>query len=76
MTKEELIKRLEDIEWEDFQRYRTYLQNIESAHSYNSLSNAEFLQKLNVLINQKITIAGLLVFGKEDCITSAMQNRE
>lgn len=59
---------ISDLDEETVHRYRTYLQNIESAHSYNSLSNAEFLQKLNVLINQKITIAGLLVFGKEDCI--------
>ena len=59
---------ISDLDEETVHRYRTYLQNIESAHSYNSLSNVEFLQKLNVLINQKITIAGLLVFGKEDCI--------
>ncbi len=59
---------ISDLDEETVHRYRTYLQNIEPAHSYNSLSNAEFLQKLNVLINQKITIAGLLVFGKEDCI--------
>ncbi len=48
--------------------YRTYFKNINTDHRYNKLSTEKFLEKLQVLKNNKITTGGLLVFGKEDRI--------
>ena len=46
------------------ERYRNFLVQINSSHSYNLLSNYEFLQKLQVIKSGKVTIAGLLFFGQ------------
>jgi len=46
--------------------------NVNPGHRYNALEDREFLQKLGVLIDNKVTYGGLLVFGTEDILTSAM----
>ena len=48
--------------------YRTYLEKVNPEHRYNKLSNDELLEKLQVVVDGKVTIGGLLVFGNEDNI--------
>ena len=49
-------------------RYRNFLQVVNPSHQYNLFSDEDFLQKLQVLKDGKITIAGLLFFGNVDSI--------
>jgi len=69
-TKDRQLTELEikDIDKETIHRYRTYLQNINPGHKYSNLSDIELLEKLRVIINGKISIGGLLVFGNEDSV--------
>ncbi|MCK4312921.1 MAG: putative DNA binding domain-containing protein, partial [Candidatus Cloacimonetes bacterium] len=53
-------------------RYRNFLQVVNPSHQYNLLSDEELLQKLQVLKDGKITIAGLLFFGKVDSIENVI----
>ena len=59
---------LKDLDSETIKQYRNYFAQINPAHRYLGLSDEEFLEKLGVLKNKKVTIAGLLVFGKDDSI--------
>jgi len=126
MTKQQLIQKLTDIEWEDFevklakggvpksawesvssdrratkeeidtmyrnqsfgtktsetidgfgaddlspislQQYKEYLQAANPTSHYNKLSIEEFLHKVSVLVDGKLTYAGLLFFGKRERI--------
>ncbi|MBD3204300.1 DeoR family transcriptional regulator [Candidatus Woesearchaeota archaeon] len=58
----------EDLDKETISSFRTYLKNVDPDHSYNNLSNKVLMQKLRVLINGKVTVGGLLVFGNDDSI--------
>ncbi|MBW8002867.1 MAG: HTH domain-containing protein [Planctomycetes bacterium] len=49
-------------------RYMEYMGRFNPTLSYNRLSREEFLHKTQVLIDDKVTYAGLLVFGKQDDI--------
>ena len=51
-----------------FNRYRDYLTRFNPSHRYTKLTKAELLQKLQILIDDKLTYAGLLMFGKNDFI--------
>jgi len=50
------------------QRYRNHLKNINPEHRYNQLSPTELMEKLKVVVDGKVTVGGLLFFGKEDSI--------
>ncbi|MCF8070652.1 MAG: putative DNA binding domain-containing protein [Desulfobacterales bacterium] len=49
-------------------RYRNFLTNMSPTHIYNRISEDEFLQKLQVIKDGKVTIAGLLFFGQSEKI--------
>lgn len=49
-------------------RYRNYLANRKPNHPYNLLSADQLLDKLQVVNEDKVTIAGLLFFGEVDFI--------
>ncbi len=49
-------------------RYMEYMGRFNPTLSYNRLSREEFLHKTQVLIDDKVTYAGLLFFGKQDDI--------
>ncbi len=49
-------------------RYRNYLANRKPSHPYNLFSTDQLLDKLQVVNEDKVTIAGLLFFGKVDFI--------
>ena len=48
--------------------------NVNPGHRYNELTNSEFLHKLGVLENSKVTFGGLLVFGTEDLLMETITN--
>ena len=48
--------------------------NVNPGHRYNKLTNSEFLHKLGVLVNSKVTLGGLLVFGTEDLLMETITN--
>lgn len=56
------------------ERYRNYFRNVNPGHRYNMLSEEEFLTKIGVLKEGKVTYAGLLVFGKEDALAGELVN--
>ncbi|RLG13072.1 MAG: hypothetical protein DRN71_05445 [Candidatus Nanohalarchaeota archaeon] len=57
-----------DLDAKTIDDYRIYLNNVNREYRYNKLSAKEMLEKLQVLINGKVTVGGLLVFGKQDDI--------
>ena len=59
---------IDDLDEKTISDYRTYLENVNPEHRYTQLSTEELLEKLQVVINSRITIGGLLVFGREDNI--------
>ncbi len=59
---------IKDLNNDTIKRYRVYLKNVDPEHRYNKLSTEKLLEKLRVLAKGKVTIGGLLVFGKEDSI--------
>ena len=65
---------IDDLDTKTIERYRTYLKNIDPEHRYNLLSTRELLEKLRVIVSGKVTIGGLLVFGKEDTINNVLSD--
>ncbi|NOQ56210.1 MAG: winged helix-turn-helix transcriptional regulator [Nanohaloarchaea archaeon] len=63
-----------DLDKETIKQYRQYLENLKPEHQYNKLSDVDFLRKIRVLDNGKVTIAGLLVFGTEDTIATVFSD--
>ncbi|MFH0734514.1 MAG: RNA-binding domain-containing protein [bacterium] len=64
-----------DITWLDSKsvnEYRQYIKRNNSAHSYNKFSDADFLKKVRVIVNNKITYSGLLFLGKNDKIQNVI----
>ena len=59
---------VEAIDSETLERYRNYFQSANPGHHLLQYSKKEFLQKLRVLEGNKITVGGLLVFGKDEYI--------
>jgi hypothetical protein len=47
-------------------RYMEYMGRFNPTVAYNRLSAVEFLQKVQVLVGEKVSYAGLLFFGKQD----------
>ena len=50
------------------QQYREYLMRVNPTHSYNKLTNEEFLRKLRIVIDDKLSYSGLLFLGENDFI--------
>ena len=48
--------------------FKRYLKEVNPEHAYNQLSTKKLLQKLQVIVDGKITVGGLLVFGKQDTL--------
>ncbi|MBU4451313.1 MAG: putative DNA binding domain-containing protein [Nanoarchaeota archaeon] len=59
---------LKDLDPKTIEDYRTYMKNFNPDHRYNKLDTEELLKRLNVLISGKVTVGGLLFFGKEEQI--------
>ena len=65
---------LEDLDKISIEKYRNYFLGVNPGHRYNELTNSEFLHKLGVLVNNKATFGGILVFGTEDLLMEAITN--
>lgn len=50
-------------------RFRDYMARFNPNHKYNALSTYELFSKTGIIVNDKITYAGFLMFGKEETIT-------
>ena len=61
-----------DIKGQTLKRYREYLVRFNPSHPYNELTDDEFLKKLRVTKENKLTFSGLFFFGKEDAIQTAI----
>ena len=63
--KDEQITKLtvKNLDKETIERFRTYLKNVNPGHRYNTLKDAEFLEKLKVIRKGRVTVGGLLFFG-------------
>ncbi|MDK2824975.1 MAG: ATP-dependent helicase RecG, partial [Methanolobus sp.] len=59
---------IDDLDERTISDYKTYLENVNPEHRYNKLSTEQLLEKLQVVVDGKVTIGGLLVFGNEDNI--------
>lgn len=59
---------INDIDDRSLTQYRDYLQRFNPGHPYNQLSKVEFLEKLRVIVEGKLTYSGLLFFGKNNSI--------
>ena len=63
---------LKDLDKNTIKQYRNFFTQINPTHRYNALNDNEFLEKLGVIKENKITFAGLLLFGTEDTIIEAI----
>ena len=59
---------------ETIKQYRNFFVQVNPTHRYNTLTDKEFLEKLGIIKDSKITFAGLLLFGKEDSLTEVISN--
>ena len=66
--------KLEDLDQETIKQYRNFFVQVNPTHRYNTLTDKEFLEKLGIIKDSKITFAGLLLFGKEDSLTEVISN--
>ncbi|MBS3088212.1 putative DNA binding domain-containing protein [Candidatus Pacearchaeota archaeon] len=66
--------KLEDLDSDTIKQYRNFFIQVNPAHRYNTLTDKEFLEKLGIIQENKITFAGLLLFGTEDSIIGAIPN--
>ncbi|HIH38780.1 putative DNA binding domain-containing protein [Candidatus Woesearchaeota archaeon] len=65
---------LKDLDHESIMKYRNLFTQMNPSHPYNSLKLDEFLQKLRVHDNGKVTYGGLLLFGTPDSLLSQFNN--
>lgn len=63
---------IKDLDQDTVKKFRSYFATANPGHRYNSFDDNEFLQKLGVIIENKVTYGGLLVFGTEDLLGSVM----
>jgi len=56
------------------ERYRDYLTRYNPDNRYTNLTKKEFLQKLQVVVDDKLTYSGLLFFGKHERIQRTFPN--
>lgn len=60
---------MSDLSSVSLQQYKEYMQIANPTLNYNKLNTEEFLSKVSVLVNGKLTYAGLLFFGRRDSIS-------
>ncbi|MDY6786768.1 MAG: putative DNA binding domain-containing protein, partial [candidate division WOR-3 bacterium] len=60
--------KIEDLDEHTLRQYRSYLRQNRPEHHYNLLDYTEFLTKIGVIRENKVTLAGLLMFGTEGSI--------
>ena len=65
---------LKDLDKTSIEKYRIYFSNVNPGHRYNALTDSDFLHKLGILIDNRVTYGGLLVFGSEDLLIQTMTN--
>lgn len=65
---------INDLDPETIRQYRNLFLQVNPNHRYLVLSDEDFLGKLAVLKDHKVTFGGLIVFGKEDAIQKKMPN--
>lgn len=63
-----------DLDKNTIQKFRNYFNTVNPGHRYNGLSNEEFLDRLGVLKDGKVTYGGLLVFGSEEALSEELVN--
>lgn len=63
-----------DLDSETVKQYRNLFLQVNPNHRYLVLSDEDFLEKLLVIKEGKITYGGLIVFGREDAIQRKMPN--
>ncbi len=57
-----------DLDRQTIESYKNFLRYNNPGHRYNKLNERQLLEKLHALNDDKITVGGLLVFGKYDGI--------
>jgi len=55
-------------------QYRNFFIQVNPAHRYNTLKDLDFLEKMGVIKDNKVTFGGLLIFGKEDDLQDLISN--
>ncbi|MFA5879836.1 MAG: RNA-binding domain-containing protein, partial [Candidatus Margulisiibacteriota bacterium] len=78
-TSDSMILHDYDIKHVDFETvagYRRYLELRDPNHDFIKLSVEDFLIKMGLLKNSQLTVGGLLLFGKEDSISSRFPTAE
>ena len=65
---------LNALDKETLSRYRALFLQLNPTHQYGTLGDVEFLQKLGVLRDGKVTYGGLLLFGNVDSLQEAFTN--
>ena len=65
---------IKDLDEETIKQYRGFFFTANPTHRYNALKDAEFLEKLGILKEGKVTYGGLLVFGREDTLIGELSN--
>ncbi|MFW5852841.1 MAG: RNA-binding domain-containing protein [Nanoarchaeota archaeon] len=65
---------LKDLDESTIEIYRQYFLSVNQGHRYNGLSTKDFLKKLGVLKDGKVTYGGLLVFGTQDALAEHLVN--
>ena len=65
---------INDLDEETIIKYRSYFAQMNPGHRYNALGNKDFLQKLSVINDDRVTYGGLLVFGNEDSLICEIPN--
>lgn len=64
----------EDLDKETIDRYRAYLKSVEPNHRYNLLSAKKMLELMQIITDDKVTVGGVLVFGKEEIVTKVIND--
>ena len=65
---------LDNLDSETIKQYRNFFLQVNPTHRYNTFTDKEFLEKLGIIQENKVTFAGLLLFGKEDSLLETMPN--
>ncbi len=72
--KETIKRSLNVLDKNTLQKYRNYFNIVNPGHRYTALSDEEFLDKIGVLKNGKVTYGGLLAFGSEEALSKELVN--
>lgn len=72
--KELTRKTIKDLDENTVKKYRNYFSTVNPGHRYVGLDKIEFLNKLAVLKDNRVTYGGLLVFGSEEALADELVN--